>query len=303
MLLDKDLPGVFRTADRASLRGQSWYLRLTLWRLLAVMGVALGGFVLSALPADVNVAVRRATLLGVVGFAAVAFLLDLILQFILQPERDWYAGRAVAESVKTLAWRFSVCADPFPESQSLDHAREQLLARIGDVVNKGADRLHLIEETPTDDWIATDAMIRLREESFEARRQAYIEGRIRDQQSWYARKAKWNANSALAFRILIVVIDFFVLATLTVLAWAGGGPDLAALLAACVAAITAWMSIKQFSPLASAYRTAAKELALIEVVLKRSDPDDWAATAGNAEEAISREHTMWLASRGQEKIF
>ena len=43
-----------------------------------------------------------------------AFGCELAL-LILQPERTWYEGRAVAESVKTLAWRYSVCADPFPK--------------------------------------------------------------------------------------------------------------------------------------------------------------------------------------------
>ena len=55
-----------------------------------------------------------------------AFGCELAL-LILQPERTWYEGRAVAESVKTLAWRYSVCADPFPKEMSRAEAESNFV--------------------------------------------------------------------------------------------------------------------------------------------------------------------------------
>ena len=39
-------------------------------------------------------------------------LITVVIQ-LLKKEKDWYAGRALAESVKTLSWRFIMCAEPY----------------------------------------------------------------------------------------------------------------------------------------------------------------------------------------------
>ena len=64
-----------------------------------------------------------------------------------------------------------------------------------------------------------------------------------------------------------------------------------------ITAGTAWVAVKQFSPLASAYAVATKELGIQASRLLTVDEKDWPLLAADAEEAISREHTTWLASR------
>lgn len=49
-------------------------------------------------------------------------------------------------------------------------------------------------------------------------------------------------------------------------------------------------------------RIATDELALQASTLKSMDDQHWPQAVADAEEAISREHTMWLASRGQEPL-
>lgn len=73
--------------------------------------------------------------------------------------------------------------------------------------------------------------------------------------------------------------------------------DSAGLLAVTISAGTAWASVKQYSPLASAYSITTKELGIQASKLKTVREADWALVAADAEEAISREHTTWLASR------
>ena len=69
------------------------------------------------------------------------------------------------------------------------------------------------------------------------------------------------------------------------------------ILAAFIAAGTAWVAVKQFSPLASAYSVATKELAVQASKLEMVAEPEWSLFVADAEEAISREHTTWLASR------
>ena len=59
----------------------------------------------------------------------------------------------------------------------------------------------------------------------------------------------------------------------------------------------------EFGPLASAYRLARTELDMIEVQLSRLNPnlpdaeESWSRLSRDAEDAVSREHTLWRARR------
>ena len=72
------------------------------------------------------------------------------------------------------------------------------------------------------------------------------------------------------------------------------------LLAAIAAAVAAWAQAQQHRTLSAAYGLAAQELALVMEDLTRVESElGWSDSVNNTEEAISREHTMWLARRGQ----
>ena len=103
------LPGLHDAAGIASGRGQRTYIRLSATRLIALLVAAAAG--------AVQYRTDNFDFLGLV--LLVAFAAAAAAEFILlraQPERDWYSGRAVAESVKTLAWRFAVQGEPFGPS-------------------------------------------------------------------------------------------------------------------------------------------------------------------------------------------
>ena len=64
------------------------------------------------------------------------------------------------------------------------------------------------------------------------------------------------------------------------------------------AVAVAWLSLKQHSSLSSAYAIAARELNLVHEQVRTAQTEaEWALRVNDAEEAISREHTMWRASR------
>lgn len=286
-----DLPGIHDAADEASGRGQRLYLRLSATRLFVLLSAAVGGALMGVLD-GLSLLGWLVLLCFVVAAASEVFLIAL------QPERDWYAGRAIAESTKTLAWRYAVGAKPFTLDMSGLQAERLLSDRISEVVQKGRDRLDLGAKPA----VVTDSMRKLRNSEFSERRSSYVSGRTRDQRDWYSKNARENAARAkfgrfimLGGEFLAIVAAFFAIQSYQLV-------DFAGIIAALTASAAAWIAIKQYSQLASAYRVAALELAIQEGVLASLGEAEWAQAVADAEEAISREHTMWLASRGAEKF-
>src|SRR5664280_1843197 len=105
---DPDMPQLFRAANEASLAGQHTYLQLTRLRLGMIVTAACCGI------GSWRVGEGNIDLLGLL--ALLLFVGALVVESYLwnqHPERDWFDGRAVAESTKTLAWKFAVGGDPF----------------------------------------------------------------------------------------------------------------------------------------------------------------------------------------------
>ncbi|WP_162606125.1 DUF4231 domain-containing protein [Jiangella aurantiaca] len=285
---DIELPGLFHAADAASRKAQKSYLALSATRLVSLLAAATFGAIGTTLDSNPF----AWAILGCFTLAAIAE----ILLITLQPERDWYSGRALAESIKTLAWRYSVGAEPFEPSLSSTAAASLLRARITEVVSKGKDRLDL-DPRPA---AVTDSMKALRSSELEIQRATYVKFRTQDQKQWYSNKGSASARWARRWRYLLLAGEITAVAAAGAAIGSEDPIDFAGLIAAIVASGAAWLVLKQYSQLASAYRIAAVELALQEDALRDVEAEDWSQAVANAEEAISREHTMWLASRGVE---
>lgn len=286
LLTEADLPGFWRDADKASGSGQKWTLRYERLRL--------GGSLLAALGAVFSIRAGRLDLAAVIilGGFALALIAELAA-WVHKPEEQWYDGRALAESAKTLAWRYAVGADPFQVDLDQAQAQELLRERLANIGAEASERITITTPGP----LVTQGMQALRESAFEERRDAYIEGRTTEQQGWYARKADANKRRATGWRIALVSAEVIALVLASLRVFGGWDADLAGLMAAVIAAGGSWVAVKQFSPLAAAYSMAAMELAIQTDKLKSIPEQDWPLVAADAEEAISREHTMWLASR------
>lgn len=281
-----DMPGVWKNADEESGRGQRWTLRLTWIKVGAGVVAAFGG----ALSWSVG-RVDAAAWLVLLGFL-VALLCELVLWATL-PEQRWYEGRAVAESAKTLAWRYSVGADPFPMTMTTSEAQQKFRNRMSTIADQVAEKIVFDAEQP----VVTPSMENLRASSFTERRAVYIEHRTRDQQHWYAKKARFNQRCATVWRLTLIGAEVVAVVLAAGRVFGSWSVDAAGILAAFIAAGTAWVAVKQFSPLASAYSVATKELAVQASKLEMVAEPEWSLFVADAEEAISREHTTWLASR------
>jgi hypothetical protein len=229
--------------------------------------------------------------------ATVAFSLTILATLFLlaeRPERRWYEGRAGAESAKTLAWKYAVGGADFELAMSERNADAELVERLR-AITRGLKHVRLTGTDGGDE--ITQAMRSLRRSSYDTRKATYRRDRIADQRTWYRRQANLNQRRALQWR----------LASLAFQAAGGlGGAlriagtihvELLGIMAACAAAALAWLQTKDYANLGEAYSITEQELALVDAELESIDEADWPAAVDNAEQAVSREHTLWRARR------
>ncbi|MFF9300501.1 DUF4231 domain-containing protein [Streptomyces sp. NPDC014764] len=288
-LTDSDLPAIFKTADSTSLRGQRVYIRATIIRLvLAVTSAAFAA-------GSIKIGDRWDLAALIVACAFIATLMVEVWLLTRNPERDWYDGRAFAESIKTLSWRYSVGAAPFTFSSADVEVERQFIHEMQ----------RLIDEAPADTIVISDPvriteqMRALRKGSLAVRKQTYLDSRIQDQLEWYSRKAKFNSSRARGWRLALISIEGAGIVVALLKAGSVVDFDLPGVLAALLAAGSAWFAVRQYEALARAYTFAANDLSTVYARLQFIEEEDvWARESADAEEAISREHTMWRASRG-----
>lgn len=286
-----DFPALYRAADSNSLNGQRRYLRTT--------RLQLGSLVAAALFGIFGWRVGRTDLAAVL--AAVAFASAMVSEVYLlkeRPDRQWYTGRAVAESTKTLTWRYMVGGAPLRVDASDSTSADALLLERFAQIEADVRGLWLIPDGGTPEQI-TPVMARVRELPLDERRVFYLEHRIKDQLDWYGRKARWNARVAVRWSVTLAVLELLGLAAGIARAAGMVDVDLMGFAAALAAAGTAWVQAKQHQNLATAYAVTGHELSAIAVrVPPAPSEESWAGFVADAEEAISREHTLWRASHG-----
>lgn len=280
------LPAFFTSADAYA---ALWARRFTLLQasqLVLLLLAALGGAT-SWVFGDVEVSAWCS-----VAALTTALVLRLT-QSQLDPEGKWYEGRAAAESTKTLAWRFAIAAHPFPADMDDAEARRLFATRLRGVAGILA---HI--DQPASGHQITDAMWAVRRSTLPERIDAYATGRIDDQLRWYGARAMANGRAAFRWGTLAAVVELGALIAAVLRLASHIEFDWLGILSTAAAGVVAWLQTRQHEMLARAYAVASHELLAIRDTIDEDDTEEgWASTANDAEAAISREHTMWLASR------
>lgn len=286
-----DVSAIGRGASDVSARGQRLTKRLVRAELLALIlaGVA-GIFSFRVGPAKLDVPAVVSGVLFLVSLFCLGY------RSLSKPEKAWYSGRAIAESVNTLAWRYAVGGSPFSSALSDSHAAGLYLRRLEEILGELQEAQ--LAETPPNASELTPAMKALRAASFDARKAAYRRDRIQDQIDWYTSRARKHERAAdLWLRVAAAMSVLGVIAA----AFRFVGVfevDLLGVAAACASAAIAWNQLNQNRVLVTAYRVTARELAIIRDRLDYVEENEWATFVSDAEDAISREHTLWLARHG-----
>ena len=284
MAVQSPYPAMFHAADVAAQSAQRWYLRLSACRLWALVAVA-------ALAASVSLIDRWSAYIALMPIGAALFAEIILMARRL--ERRWYQARAVAESAKTLTWRYQVGGRPLGLRMTGGEADAELIARLSTLLTEFRD----LSLPATNQDQVTAEMRRLRSLPLEERIAAYKEGRIEDQRAWYAAKAEWNRKRADWYQAGLIAIELAAFGTALVTALLGLSFSFYSLLAALAVAGVGWLQIRQHRSTTDSYALASHELGAINSTFDSVDGEDaWEDFVDQAEGAISREHTLWLAS-------
>lgn len=289
------LPEPFQTADQASLDGQRktlrWYRGLILMLVVAAAVGAVTG------PGKVG-RTDLAPLVSVAAFVVAGFFWSRLRSS--NPQAGWYEARAVAESVKTLAWKYTVRARPFGGPADSAEVDQEYLAQVSDLLqafeDSGAIPPGAVPEI-------TDGMRELRATGLMERRMLYLRLRVEGQRTWYLAKAAACESQSVSWGLGTAALMILGGAAAVAEALGALSVQIFGASAAAAAAMIAWTQLKQLRPLVSAYQLAAKELDVVWGKLSTLDLSDqeaeasWSGLSGDAEDAVAREHTSWRARR------
>lgn len=215
----------------------------------------------------------------------------------LRLESAWYDCRAVAESVKTLSWRYMMGAAPYPACSTVAGDEERLAADISRLLetSPGAEaHLARIDSPP---YYLTQDMQRLRAASLAERKRAYVTERLCDQIQWYRSKAQsLRRKAAIWFGVSTGLEILVVLALVGFVSHLGVALGSVAITMASLSLV--WLQTKRYSELSHAYTHAYQALCILRPLLEQSSDDaTFAHYVAQVEEAVSREHTMWIDRR------
>jgi len=289
---NSDLPALFQVADKGAINAQNSYLNLVRLEIAAL--------ILAAISSNVSLELQTwPSILSKVSFVSliVAFVAR-ILNGLIGFDEKWFDCRAIAESVKSAAWRYITRATPFndPDQEEVDKEFLKDVKLIRDSRKKGAKMLGK-EISPGKD--ITKYMREFRGKPLSDRKSLYNEERVEDQKEWYCNKARGNQDSknmcfwwSVVLEGLAVIIAYFMI---------GKGAvhlNITGILIILVAVIVVWTQTKRHSELSQSYSLVAQDLSRISsTYIHINNEDKFSVFVDEVEEEISKEHTMWLARR------
>lgn len=295
MTVESSFPNLLDQAEQVSIMGQRSYMRLTYSGLFLALLASIGG----AVSLDQEFGKTVIDLGG--ALASLAFLAGIFIAYYhihTKPERAWYEGRAAAESIKTMSWQYCVAGGAFGYSATVD-ADQLFLDRLRETDQ--TVRAAKLTLTGVGSQI-TNEMRRLRTAPLADRIARYRTERLEQQNAWYARKAEYNRRRARLWFGIAIVLQAIGLVLAALKAFDVVDVDLLGIIATAAASASAWLQTRDHQNLAESYAVTSRDLSLVltkaELLLKDATEEVWRRFVEDAEQAISREHTLWLARRG-----
>jgi SMODS and SLOG-associating 2TM effector domain 3/SMODS and SLOG-associating 2TM effector domain 1 len=288
-IAEGDYPAVYLAADRTSRLAQKRHLWFTGMILGALVACAALGTLSAVFPVYGKVLALCST-----AWAAASFMLTSMRKA-LKPEKNWYRGRAVAESAKSVAWRYMTGADPYPVSLPPQEADGRFIADLKVLATDQAQALGFGAEFSDRPQI-TARMREARTLPLEQRRQLYVKDRIEDQRRWYGDKARKSQAVANRYFVLIQASQALALAgTVLLFSAAISRWNVSGVFSALASALIAWLQVRQHEELSQTYAVAALDLGFIEEQAPRIDTEkDLSSFVNDAENSVSREHNLWI---------
>jgi hypothetical protein len=291
-----DLPALFRSADGAANTAHRQYSLITTTNLILILVSAILGslFVGGETTARETITVSM-TIVGAIVLSA-CVILTAVTQM-LHLEQVWHDGRAVAESVKTLAWRYMMGCEPYSQRLDMTRAQNLFLSDLSSLLEARTSFASRLGGTPATMPQITSRMRDVRSLDLENRKKVYLTARLDDQVNWYANRAERSRKSSgRLFFFMIVSLIAAIIAAILIINWPGSPVNPIGFLVNLALAFLTWLERGRHEELAQSYGIAAQELGLIRERLAVVATDEQLSEfVSDAEKAVSREHTLWLA--------
>ena len=289
-----DYPSLLQLSDSASLIEQKIYINL--YRIDFALIVLAAFFSSFSLNPTLKIC-RWCALLAL--FALILnFGLKLIIQ-LCKCDRKWFVARAVAESVKTTTWRYITGAEPYEHSLSSKDVDRKFVNELNEILKSAPEAPESLSKGIRNGQQISNRMREIRQINMEGRKNIYLQQRIRNQKDWYNRKAKYNSNKETMWFWIIMSVEFLaILVAIYMLNTLSTVFNPIGIFTTLIVVFAAWNQIKKHRELSQSYTLAAQELTSIEsLAIHIKDEEGLSNYVRNAENAISKEHTMWCAKR------
>lgn len=293
MIKNIDFPNYFIAGDNASLKAQKIYMNLIRFDL----GLICFGALLSIY--NYQNTDTKMWIYVISGFCLfLSFVLSLVMKF-KKYEDVWYRGRALAESVKTLTWRFMTKSELFDSMISDEEAKKRFIKRIEEIKNEFKDLTNSLKAGDLTLQMITPKMEEVRQMSFEDRKIYYMKNRIQNQIDWYASKADTSKDKYEYWLLGVIVAQACaIISTILLMMYPEFDFNFVGLFTTLSASFLSWLQVKKYQENKEAYTTALSELKMIEALSESIDTEDkFAKFVLDSENAMSREHTIWLAQK------
>jgi conflict system pore-forming effector with SLATT domain len=229
---------------------------------------------------------------------AASILLTLYLKA-QKPDQLWYGGRAVAESAKSMAWRYVTGAAPYLAGLPSAEVDKKFILALESIVKERRQLSFGFGGEFSEQPQISDRMRSVRAGALADRKQTYLAERISDQRVWYGNQAKSNRSAEGLYFGVVFASQLAALASaIALVRWPDSNVRLTGFFASLASALIAWLQLKQHKELAQSYSVAELELGFIEEKARHvTTEQEFSDFVSDAENAISREHTLWIARR------
>ena len=131
------------------------------------------------------------------------------------------------------------------------------------------------------------------------RKNYYLEHRIENQINWYANKAETNRTKYEHWFWAVIVSQILAVISIGILIKVPMSDfNLVGLFSTISACCFSWLQLKKYQENKEAYTTATSELNIIKEDSKEINEETaFSKFVLDSENAMSREHTMWLAQK------
>jgi hypothetical protein len=196
----------------------------------------------------------------------------------------WFAARTITETIKSLTWRYITRANPFEDGPRESEVDQRFEDTIREATRQRSAFEGLVDGAVSPSGQITPAMRWQREQPLEDRRRLYLSARADDQIAWYTQRAERSREMSARWFWGGVVVQAFLLTATLIAVWS----------------LTLAVLIGFFATVSSSnrYARAAEELHYLRATVAAAESDAALSEAVDAaEQAISREHGVWLARR------